>query len=613
MKRLGFFLCASFLPFMLNAQLVNTQFGPIQGSNNGAIKQFLGIPFAKPPIADLRWKAPQNPDTWTSTLITTEFSPVCPQKNFDQGGINDTVIGNEDCLYLNVWTPQLGESDLPVLVFIHGGGNQQGSASEENGGAIMFFGKNIAERGNAVVVTIQYRLGPLGFLVHPGLEAENTNSVSGNYAVMDQLLALNWVKNNIAAFGGNPNKVMVFGESAGGVNVGNLLTTSHANGLFQRAAIQSAGPVIGTYQSGLDRGISYVDSFITTGSDAEKISYMRSLPADSLVKDENPPLSGGAVGMNWQAVIDQDIFTDFPLQKIQSGNFNQVPLIIGSNSEEMSLSAPATVFPFMVTALINSYIPAPFQAQATTLYPPGNNTTEARASYVNFFSDAQFTVMARRTAQCVSSNQDAPVYRYYFSHKHSIPALANLGSYHGMELFYVFNTWEDATLGSGPLFSEQDDSVQIAMLQYWVNFANTGNPNGTNLVNWPEYDTSSDCYLEIKASPNGTQCGLRTEKCDFWDAVSGFIPCEDPLEIQTPSNIEQLLIYPNPTNGIVHLFIPKTAVQIHVTVYSLIGQQVYSANNLDSIDLTSYTDGVYWLEVKTENQVFQSKLIKTKF
>ena len=182
-----------------------------------------------------------------------------------------------------------------------------------------------------------------------------------------------------------------------------------------------------------------------------------------------------------------------------------------------------------------------------------------------------------------------------------------------MELFYVFNTWEDATLGSGPLFSEQDDSVQTSMLQYWVNFANTGNPNGTNLVNWPEYETSSDCYLEIKASPNGSQCGLRTEKCDFWDAVSGFIPCEDPLKIQTTSKGEKLLIYPNPTNGIVHLFTPETSIQTRVTVYSLIGQQVYSANNLDSIDLTSIPDGVYWVEVKTENQVFQSKLIKTQF
>jgi para-nitrobenzyl esterase len=203
---------------------------------------------------------------------------------------------------------------------------QQGSASEVSAGAQIYFGKNLSTRGNVVVVTIQYRLGPLGFLVHPGLEAENANTTAGNYAVMDQILALKWVQNNIANFGGDPTRVMIFGESAGGVDVGNLITCPLASGLFQRAAIQSAIPVLADYNTAKTNGIHYVDSFTTTGTDAQKINYMRSLPSDSLVKYEAPPLIGGAVGMHWQSVVDNIHFLDYPTARIQSGNFNKVPL-----------------------------------------------------------------------------------------------------------------------------------------------------------------------------------------------------------------------------------------------------------------------------------------------
>ncbi|MBL7936223.1 MAG: carboxylesterase family protein, partial [Bacteroidia bacterium] len=507
------------------SQIVNTQYGQIQGSLNGSTYQFLGIPYAKPPVNTLRWKAPENPTAWSGTLSTTSFAPACPQKSFTQGSTTFTYTGNEDCLYLNVWTPQLGAGTRPVMVFIHGGGNQQGSASEVSGGTQMYFGKNMSQRGNAVVVTIQYRLGPLGFLVHPGLEAENGNNTSGNYAVLDQILALTWIKNNIANFGGNPNNVMIFGESAGGVNVGNLLTSPLAAGLFHKACIQSATPMINDYNNSKTKGIAYIDSFTNTGTAVQKIAYMRGLPSDTVVKYEKSPLSGGAVQLAWQPVMDNIVFTDFPFQKIKSGNFNKVPLMIGSNSEEMSLSAPQTVTPMMVTALINSTVPASLQAQANLLYPPGTTTTQAKQSYIDILSDAQFTATTRRVAQCVSANQTEPVWRYFFTHKHTIPQLAAFGSYHGMELFYVFNNWENATLGSGPLFKAQDDSVQNVMLDYWVNFANTGNPNVSGLPNWPQYQNPTDCYLEIKATPNGNQCGLRTAQSNLWDNAVGFVPC----------------------------------------------------------------------------------------
>jgi para-nitrobenzyl esterase len=591
----------------IQSQTVSTQFGSIQGAQNGNVYQFLGIPYAKPPVNDLRWKAPENPTNWLNTLATTSFAPVCPQKLFQQGDTTSTIIGNEDCLYLNIWTPQVGAGNRPVLVFIHGGGNQQGSANEVNGGTQMYFGKNMAERGDAVIVTIQYRLGPLGFLVHPGLEPENANGTAGNYAVLDQILALKWVQNNIANFGGDPTKVMIFGESAGGINVGNLLTTPLAAGLFQRACIQSAMPVVNTYSDSKTKGINYVADFTTTGNDVQKIAYMRSLPSDSLVKNENSPLSGGAVQLAWQPVIDNLVFSNYPLQTIQSGVYNKVPLIIGSNADEMSLSAPQTVLPAMVTALINASVPAANQATATTLYPPGSNTTQAKQSYIGLLTDSQFTATTRRTAQCVSQNQTEPVWRYFFSHKHTLAALANLGSYHGMELFYVFNNWENATAGSGILFKPADDSVQVNMLNYWVNFAKTGNPNGTDLVAWPQYNASTDCYLEIKATPNGNQCGLRTAQSDLWDDVVNFVPCTSSLSLEEFEN-DDFKIYPNPTQNIVHIDAKSGEFYLKITDNS--GLVIFQGENKSSLDLSKFSSGIYYLHCynKDKNQIF--KVIK---
>lgn len=597
-----------FITTLVNAQTVTTQFGNIQGAMNGSIYQFLGIPFAKPPVGNLRWKAPQNPDSWSTTLNTTSFAPVCPQKNFDTGGSSYTITGNEDCLYLNVWTPQITTTaNLPVLVFIHGGGNQQGSSSEQNGGTYMFFGKNMAERGNAVVVTIQYRLGPLGFLAHPGLEPENPNNTSGNYAVMDQILALNWVKNNISNFGGDSNKVMIFGESAGGVNVGNLLTSPMAANLFQRACIESAAPVVKPYATGTTDGIAYVDSFTTTGSNTDKIAYLRTLTSDALVTNENPPLSGGAVGMNWTAVIDNQYFTNIPTQAFQSGNFNKVPLIVGSNADEMSMNVPGTVTPGMVTLLKNSTVPAPLMPQADALYPSGSNNTEAKQSFIGILTDSQFTATTRRTAQCVSVNQTQPVYRYFFTFKHTIAALAAYGSYHGMELFYVFNNWENATLGSGPFFHTGDGYVQDAMVKYWVNFANTGNPNGTGLVNWPQYNSLTDNYLEINSPAIGTQTGVRTAQSDLWDNAVNYTPCSSSLSTSEFEDIS-FSVFPNPVTDELKIDAKDIAIK-QIKLFDTFGKKVLETNNL-AIKLNNFTAGMYLVTIETDSKTYSKKIIK---
>lgn len=590
--------------------LVNTQFGPIQGAVNGNVIQFLGVPFAKPPVGNLRWKAPEEPVAWATALPTTSFAPECPQKKFQTGGTSFSLTGNEDCLYLNIWTPQTGAGTRPVLVFIHGGGNQQGSASEVNGGAQMFFGKNMAERGDAVVVTIQYRLGPLGFLAHPGLEPENANNTSGNYAILDQILALRWVKNNISKFGGDSTKVMIFGESAGGLNVGNLLHTPLAAGLFQRACIQSAVPVVGTYNDVKNAGITFANTYTNSGTDAQKIAFLRSLPSDSIIKDETAPLSGGAVGMNWLASIDNYVFYNTPLANIQNGTYNKVPLMIGSNSEEMSLSAPPTVLPSMVTVLINSTVPSSLQAQANALYPPGTTTTQARASYIGILTDAQFTSTTRRLSQCVSVNQNEPVWRYFFTHKHSIAALSSFGSYHGMELFYVFNTWENATLGSGPFFSAQDDSVQRVMLKYWTNFARSGNPNESTMPAWPQYQGATDCYLEIKATPRGDQCGLRTAQSNLWDGAVNYQNCVSTLSLSENNSQTSIAVFPNPSNSSITIDLGTSHGKFDYSIYDATGKKVLQGTSEAAVDLESLSKGIYLLCIKQNQTLFYEKILK---
>jgi para-nitrobenzyl esterase len=281
MKHFGLLFFLSLWFNVTQTQIINTTSGPVEGTKNGGVYQYLGVPYAQPPVVSetdtLRWKPPIPHKGWTEVLMADEFGHVCPQKKFEQGDtLNFTIQGNEDCLTLNIWTPDIENPTLPVMVFIHGGGNQQGSASEEYGGTKMFFGKNMAERGNVVLVTIQYRLGLLGYLVHPGIESGNELNLSGNFAVLDQIMALQWIRDNIAAFGGDPENVTIFGESAGGLNVGNLMVSPLAEGLFHKAIIQSAVPVINDYNDSRDKGIEWVNKFVPDGTDIQKIAALNS-------------------------------------------------------------------------------------------------------------------------------------------------------------------------------------------------------------------------------------------------------------------------------------------------------------------------------------------------
>ncbi len=583
---------------------------------NGEVFEFLGIPFASPPVDSLRWRPPVPPDSWDEPYEALAFPPKCPQKKFDMGDTSFTLVGQEDCLYLNVWSPDTSAT-LPVMVFIHGGGNQQGSSGEEVGGLVLYHGKHLSGRGNVVLVTIQYRLGPLGYLVHPGLETESADGISGNYGVLDQILALQWIRDNIAFFGGDPSNVTIFGESAGGVNVGNLLTTETASGLFHRAIIQSGTPLLGDYETARQEGIDFVDSFIIDGDDTEKIANMRKVDPDSLVAGLEHPTGGGKVQLAWQPVVDGRIFRDHPSAVFMTGNFNRIPLIVGSNADEMLPQVPPTVYPFMVSAILDSLVPQELLGEALEIYPPGSTGEEARESYARILTDAQFTVTARRTARCVSLNQAEPVWRYFFTHTHSpsIPIVSDWGSYHGMELLYLFNTWEDSPLAFGPWYTPQDDSVQNQMLTYWTNFAYTGNPNGDEMTVWPEYDAVNDCYLEIRATPVGDQCGLRTAESDLWDKAGGFEGCAGSTGTGssfgwTPAREETAIrVYPNPAMDLIHLEIDPAIKEFRVTIFNLRGEPVLSVANQRQIDMASLPPGIYAVQMESESSSARSIVI----
>jgi para-nitrobenzyl esterase len=276
----------------------------------------------------------------------------------------------------------------------------------------------------------------------------------------------------------------------------------------------------------------------------------------------------------------------------------------------MSLSAPQVVTPAMVNALISKTVPPAFQATARQLYPSGTNVAEARTSYVAILTDAQFTSPVRRTAQCAAQNQTEPVWRYIFTHKHTISQLSVYGSYHGMELFYEFNNWENATLGQPFFFKPADDSVQQVMLKYWVNFANTGNPNGNELPSWPVYKSSEDGYLEIKATPDGTKRGLRSTQSDLWDDIAGFTGCTTSVGVKDRLIGIPFNIFPNPSSGIFRLNLPEGVTGFRVTVYNSSGQVCWQAKNQKEINLTRQQTGLYVVEVTTDGISYRKKVVK---
>lgn len=447
--------------------------GWIQGIVQDSLTIYKGIPFAAPPVGELRWKAPQPLEKWDSVKQTTEYAPAP-----FQGG-NPPSGKSEDCLYLNVWTPaKSADEKIPVLVWIYGGGFSFGSTAEPG-----YDGTKLAKKG-VILVSIAYRVGQLGFLAHPELSAENPNNVSGNYGLLDQIAGLKWIQNNIAAFGGDPNKVTIFGESAGGISVSMLCASPLAKGLFQGAISESGGSFgptrpttfpgenMKTLQQAEADGVDYAQKV-----GVSSIAELRKIEADKL------PLGMG-MGGGWP-ITDGYVIPDDQHKMYETGNYNDVPVLIGYNSDEgASFSREKTPEEYYagVKARYGSFADDLIKA-----YPAGETTVPKTAR--DLARDAAFGWQTWSWARLQSQTGKSKVFLYYFDQHPDYPEDSpryGYGSPHGQEVGYVF-------MHVNPE-NESDVAISDAMGTYWTNFAKYGNPNGEGVPEWPAF---SDEELKV--------------------------------------------------------------------------------------------------------------------
>jgi para-nitrobenzyl esterase len=488
--------------------------GELHGRIADGVASYLGIPYAAPPVGPLRWKAPQRAARWSGVRAADTYGASCMQHR-------NTQTESEDCLFMNVWTPasvptaSSGASagkpaaggGLPVMFWIHGGGLTYGSAS-----GATYNGTGFAKQG-LVLVSINYRLARFGFFAHPALSAEDPQAVLGNYGFMDQIAALQWVQRNIAAFGGNPRDVTIFGESAGGRSVNALLVSPLSKGLFHKAIIQSGAgrgrmrhlresrPDAG--ESAEAMGVAFAKSAGLENVDA---ASLRALPAEVVrgPKGEDPVFPN--------AIIDGRLVLEDFVDTYEKKAQHRVPLLLGANSLEAAVVGNTPLNGNVaVIERLGSY-----KARALELYD-GYGTRDDKMIALEMTGDMGTVNGTRHTARLIA-NAGTPVFLYHFSYVSQARRQADPAARHAAELAYVFNTL-------GAQSADADRAVARQMHAYWANFAKTGNPNGAGLPRWPAYSPATDELLEFSMN-DGPIARARFEaaKLDFWDAMynSGF-------------------------------------------------------------------------------------------
>jgi para-nitrobenzyl esterase len=487
------FLFAGVLALPLDAaDPVKVEQGQLAGTTTPApeVHVYKGIPYAAPPVGDLRWAPPKPPAPWKGVRAATAFGNACPQTPYPTGSVyfREAEPMSEDCLYLNIWTvAQSSSENRPVMVWIHGGALTRGSGSLPT-----YDGTNLARHG-MVVVTVNYRLGVLGYFAHPELSGESDRHASGNYGVLDQIAALQWVKKNIAAFGGDPARVTIFGESAGSWSVNLLVASPLAKGLFQRAIGES-----GAQFSPMRRLSDVEQAGARLGG---SIAALRAKSADELLKT---PWSTGPVVDGW--AFPQDVYTIFA-----RGKQNDVPLLAGSNSDEATSLAP---WPPTANA-------AAFIAQARRAFGdsaeeflkvyPASTDPEAEASHYASFRDQTFTWQMRAWVRMQTSHGKSKAWLYQFTRVPPGPQSARLRAFHASEIAYVFGNLDSERPWEGA-----DRELSSQMISYWTNFATRGDPNGRSLPAWPAYDEKSDRNI-VFGDKIATADGLNRDALDFFD------------------------------------------------------------------------------------------------
>jgi para-nitrobenzyl esterase len=505
MKRFVLILIITLFAVPATLKAVNDPIRVEQGQLSGTtgkspeVRVYKGIPYAAPPVGDLRWKPPQPAASWQGVREAKEYGNACWQTPYPANSFYQAKLPplSEDCLTLNIWTAaKSAKEKLPVMVWIHGGGFTRGSGRSPG-----YDGENFARKG-VVLVTINYRLGIFGFLAHPALTAESEHHASGNYAILDQIAALQWVKKNIAAFGGDPGNVTIFGESAGSWAVNVLMASPLAKGLFHRVIGESGGQFspMKTLADAEKAGDRFASSL---GATADVLKTLRAKPAEELLKAGDAPTASPDVD-GW--VLPQETNAIFA-----EGKQNDVPLIVGFNADEGTTLAPQLAQ--TTAASFNSRIQQTYGNSAgefLKVYPGGSDGEAVTSSY-SAYRDQVFGWQMRTWARLATKTGHHPAYLYYFSHRPPGPQNERLRAFHAAELPYVFGNffwpfpWEDA-----------DRKLSDVISSYWVNFAKTGDPNGAGLAKWPAYNPETDQALEF-----GDQIGVRSQVnkagLDFFD------------------------------------------------------------------------------------------------
>ena len=454
--------------------------GWVEGVQAKGVRAFLGLPYAQPPVGDLRWRAPRPAAPWTGVRPAVAFAPACPQRGVSMPGEPPPRTA-EDCLYLNVWTPAKPKGRLPAIVWIHGGGWTNGATALP-----LYAGDALAARG-VVVVAIAYRLGALGFLAHPALSAEDGGS-SGDYGLMDQVAALRWVRRNIAAFGGDPGNVTIAGQSAGAMSISLLMASPEAKGLFHRAIAQSGGVF---EPLDLAPGYRLASAERDGAAFAEKLgastaAQLRALPVDALTA-----LGAARLG---HPVIGARILPLAPWDAYAAGRQNRVPLLLGYNAEEArSLTDLTAIRAATFQAdLAKTFGPLP---PALLAGYPFSDDASAQAARGAFERDLRFGWDMWAWAR-LQARAGTPAYLYRFSRRPPFPedsVRAGWGASHFAELWYMFGHLDQEPWA----WSEADRRLSAAMVDQWVAFARTGDPNGGGRPAWPRFDEAAPRVLEL--------------------------------------------------------------------------------------------------------------------